>query len=54
MPRYEFMCESCKKSFEVVLTAAERAAGKIACPICGGRKVTPQMAIFSAKTSRKS
>jgi len=54
MPRYEFMCESCKKSFEVVLTAAERAAGKIDCPICGGREVTPQMAIFSAKTSRKS
>ena len=54
MPKYEFMCESCKKSFEVVLTAAERAAKKIACPTCGGRKVTPQMAIFSAKTSRKS
>jgi len=54
MPKYEFMCESCKKSFEVVLTAAERAAGKIACPTCGGREVKPQMAIFSAKTSQKS
>jgi putative FmdB family regulatory protein len=55
MPKYEFMCESCKKSFEVVLTAAERAAANVQCPTCGsGEEVTPQMAIFTAKTSRKS
>jgi putative FmdB family regulatory protein len=54
MPKYEFMCESCKKSFEVVLTAAERAAANVRCPTCGSREVTPQMAIFTAKTSRKS
>ena len=54
MPKYEFMCESCKKSFEVVLTAAERAAANVQCPTCGGGEVTPQMAIFTAKTSRKS
>jgi putative FmdB family regulatory protein len=53
MPKYEFMCESCKKSFEVIRTAAERAEN-VACPTCGGRDVTPQMAMFSAKTSRKS
>jgi putative FmdB family regulatory protein len=54
MPKYEFMCESCKKSFEVVLTAAERAAANVQCPTCGRGEVTPQMAIFTAKTSRKS
>ena len=54
MPTYEFMCESCKKSFEVVLTAAERAAANVQRPTCGGGEVTPQMAIFTAKTSRKS
>jgi putative FmdB family regulatory protein len=54
MPTYTFMCERCKKSFEVVLTVAERGAVKVACPTCGGGKVTPQMAIFIAKTSRKS
>jgi putative FmdB family regulatory protein len=53
MPTYAFMCERCKKSFEVVLTVAERAVAK-ACPTCGGAQVTPQMAIFTAKTSRKS
>ncbi|PYQ09432.1 MAG: hypothetical protein DMH00_13055 [Acidobacteria bacterium] len=54
MPKYEFMCESCKKTFEEVLTAAERAAAKVACPTCGSGEVTPQMALFTAKTSRKS
>src|SRR5262245_24699038 len=41
MAKYEFMCESCKKSFEVVLTAAERAAGKIACPTVAAEKSRP-------------
>ena len=54
MPTYAFMCERCQKSFEVVLTVAERAAAKAACPTCGGGQVTPQMAIFAAKTSRKT
>jgi len=54
MPKYEFMCESCKNTFDVVLTAAERAASNVKCPSCGGAQVTPQMAMFAAKTSRKS
>ena len=54
MPKYEFMCESCKKSFEVALTVADRAAANVQCPTCGRGEVTPQMAIFTAKTSRKS
>jgi len=59
MPKYEFLCESCKKSFEVTLTAAERAAAeraaaKVQCPTCGSGEARPQMAIFTAKTSRKS
>ena len=53
MPKYEFKCESCTKTFEVVLTAAERAAEKVHCPSCGSGDVTPQIAIFTAKTSRK-
>jgi putative FmdB family regulatory protein len=54
MPTYEFMCEACKKTFEVVLTAAERVAGSVRCPACGSATVTPRMAMFTAKTSRKS
>jgi len=29
MPTYTFMCEPCKKSFEVVLTVAEQAAARL-------------------------
>jgi putative FmdB family regulatory protein len=54
MPTYTFMCERCKKSFEAVRPVAERAAAKVACPTCGGGEITLQMAIFTAKTSRKS
>jgi putative FmdB family regulatory protein len=54
MPTYEFLCESCGKSFEVTLSLAERAQAKVTCPKCGSERVTPQMAVFTAKTSRKS
>jgi putative FmdB family regulatory protein len=54
MPMYEFMCESCKKSFTVTLTISERANAKARCPSCGSAKVTPQLTTFTAKTSRKS
>jgi hypothetical protein len=40
MPTYAFTCER-KKSFEVVLTVAERAAVKVACSTCGGGELTP-------------
>ncbi len=48
MPTYAFMCERCKKSFEVVLTVAERAAAKAACPTCGGGQVTESSAVRRA------
>ncbi len=54
MPRYEFLCDSCTKSFEVTLTISERTEAKVRCPNCGTEKVTPHLTIFTAKTSRKS
>ncbi len=54
MPRYEFMCESCEKGFEVTLTFSERANAKVKCPSCRSEKVTPQLTVFTPKTSWKS
>jgi putative FmdB family regulatory protein len=51
MPRYEFLCEQCKKPFEVVMTVSEREKRRPACPKCKGTKVVPQ---FMAQTSKKS
>ena len=53
MPTYEYLCENCKKDFEVTLTITERAKASVKCPGCGSNKVSPQMTVFSAKTSRK-
>jgi putative FmdB family regulatory protein len=54
MPRYEFMCEKCKKRFEMTMSIAEREKAKVRCPTCSGTKVVPQLALFRAPTSRKS
>jgi putative FmdB family regulatory protein len=54
MPRYEFMCEKCKKSFELIMTISEREKGAMKCPKCKGTKVVPQIAGFMAQTSKKS
>jgi putative FmdB family regulatory protein len=54
MPRYEFMCEKCNKSFELILTFSEREKGDVKCPNCQGTKVVPQFSGFVAQTSKKS
>ena len=54
MPRYEFLCEKCRKPFELTMTISERAKAKVKCPTCKGTKVTPQFGGFIAQTKRKS
>jgi putative FmdB family regulatory protein len=54
MPRYEFRCEKCKKSFEQIMTISEREKSRPKCPKCKGTKVVPQFSGFMAQTSKKS
>jgi putative FmdB family regulatory protein len=54
MPRSEFLCEKCKKPFDLVLTIAEREKATPKCPTCKGTKVVPQYGGFMAQTSKKS
>jgi putative FmdB family regulatory protein len=54
MPRYEFMCENCKKPFELAMTMSKREKAKVRCPKCKGAKVVPQLGGFMARTSKKS
>jgi putative FmdB family regulatory protein len=54
MPRYEYMCERCRRGFEVTLTLTKRAKAKVKCPSCGSAKVSSQLTVFTPKTSRKS
>ena len=54
MPRYEFMCETCKKPFELTMSISEREKARIKCPTCKGTKVTAQLSTFMTRTSKKS
>ena len=39
MPRYEFLCSTCKKPFELTMTISEREKAKPKCPTCQVRRV---------------
>ena len=54
MPQYVFLCQDCNKDFTRILHIADLEKGGVACPNCGGKKVTQKAAVFSAVTSRKS
>ena len=54
MPRYEFLCEKCKKPFELIMTIGEREEATIKCPKCKGTKVVPQFGGFLVQTAKKS
>jgi len=54
MPRYEFFCEKCQKSFEFIMTISEREKAKPTCPgCCKGTSVTPQFGGFMAADEEK-
>ena len=47
-------CESWQKSFELIMTIAEREKATPKCPTCKGTKVRPQFIGFTAQASKKS
>ncbi len=48
MPIYEYACPKCGHEFEQLLLAAS-ARDEVACPACGGNKVTRKMSVFSTR-----
>jgi len=54
MPVYDYICEDCQKSFELVLTLGEHDKNNITCPKCGSKNVEQDAAAFFAVTSKKS
>lgn len=43
MPTYEYLCGKCEKRFEVLVRSEKQ---KVACPSCGGKKVSKQYTVF--------
>jgi len=54
MSNYVFLCQDCKKEFTQTLHIAELEKGGVTCPHCGSKRVTQEVATFSAVTSKKS
>ena len=53
MPVYEFKCNACDETFEIISSLAERD-DKAVCPACGGRDVKPVFSSVSLGGSRSS
>jgi putative FmdB family regulatory protein len=54
MPQYVFLCLECHKEFTQILHIVDLEKSVVVCPHCGGKKVTQEVAAFSAVTSKKS
>ncbi len=54
MPHYVFRCLDCNKEFTLILRIADLEKINVVCPHCGGKRVTQEVAEFTAVTSKKS
>jgi putative FmdB family regulatory protein len=54
MPTYEFVCDNCKKSFNLFMKISDYEKKKVSCPKCKSRKVKQQLTAFQTITSKKS
>jgi putative FmdB family regulatory protein len=53
MPVYDYICNHCHKTFELILTLKEHDK-EIKCPKCGSRNVEQEATVFFAVTGKKS
>ncbi len=53
MPIYDYVCLTCKKEFEKVLTLTEHDQ-PVTCPHCGSKQVEQEPRAFYAVTASKS
>jgi putative FmdB family regulatory protein len=45
MPLYEYQCEECGESFEILVRSAAQE-DEVSCPKCGGTKVRKAISLF--------
>jgi len=53
MPVYDYVCQDCHKTFELVLTLQEHEK-EIKCPHCSSKNVEQEVTAFFAVGSKKS
>jgi putative FmdB family regulatory protein len=53
MPVYDYVCNDCHKTFELILTLKEHEVDA-KCPQCGSKNVEQEATAFYAVTGKKS
>ncbi len=53
MPIYEYICQDCKREFEVI-RPMNRADAPMACASCGGEDIKRQISVFYAESGGKA
>jgi len=53
MPVYDYVCNDCQKTFELVLSLKEHDT-EIKCPKCGSKNVEQEVTAFYTVTGKKS
>lgn len=48
MPLYEFDCDGCKKSFELLVRSTQWEGAS--CPHCGSTKLNKKLSVFASQT----
>jgi putative FmdB family regulatory protein len=54
MPIYEFVCQKCRKEFEIRQSMSGFDASGVVCPDCGSREVERRWSSIYAVTGKKS
>lgn len=54
MPTYEFYCDQCKQTCNLILSLSEYENKKYRCPKCKKKKLKQQITTFQTVTSKKS
>jgi len=54
MPRYDFVCEKCNKSFTLTMKIADYEKKSFECPKCKSKKIKQKISSFQTITSKKS
>jgi len=53
VPVYDYVCNDCHKTFELILTLRQHEA-EAKCPKCGSKNVEQEATAFYAVTGKKS
>ena len=54
MPRYEFLCDKCQKTFELIMTISEHEKENVRCPTCKSTRVSPHSASLRRRRRRRA